>query len=87
MTIATTTAGDVRGAETLIEGVKVRSFLGIPYAGSTAGTGRFLTPVAAAGWAGVRDCSGPGPAAPQNREFPALLAANLGLGAKAAAST
>ncbi|WP_232481642.1 carboxylesterase/lipase family protein [Arthrobacter sp. YN] len=52
----------------MIKGVMVRTFLGIPYAGSTAGKGRFLPPTEAIGWSGVRDCTTPGPAAPQNPE-------------------
>jgi para-nitrobenzyl esterase len=67
MTIATISAGSVRGTTSAVEGHDVRCFLGIPYAGSR----RFLPPVPVLGWDGVRDCTVPGPAAPQNPEVPA----------------
>ncbi|WP_258803594.1 carboxylesterase/lipase family protein [Pseudarthrobacter sp. NS4] len=68
MTIARTSAGTVRGTAIHVDGVGVRRFLGIPYAGSPAGSRRFLPPVHAESWAGVRDCTAPGPTAPQNPE-------------------
>jgi para-nitrobenzyl esterase len=67
----TVAEGSVRGTAVSVEGVEVHRFLGIPYAGSPAGERRFLPPVTAAGWTGVRDCTTPGPAAPQNPETPA----------------
>ncbi|TPV53488.1 carboxylesterase/lipase family protein [Pseudarthrobacter phenanthrenivorans] len=63
--------GRVRGTATVVERRGVSRFLGIPYAGSPVGSARFRPPVPAFGWAGVRDCTGPGPAAPQNPEVPA----------------
>jgi para-nitrobenzyl esterase len=68
---ATTAEGTVRGTTSLVDGREVSCFLGIPYAGSPAGARRFLPPVPAKGWAGVRDCTAGGPAAPQNPEVPA----------------
>lgn len=44
----------------------LHSFRGVPYAGSPAGERRFLPPVPALPWEGVRDCTGPGAMAPQN---------------------
>jgi para-nitrobenzyl esterase len=71
MTLATTSTGSVRGTTSSVEGREVTCFLGIPYAGSPAGAGRFRPPVPVAGWEGVRDCAVRGPAAPQNPEVPA----------------
>ena len=74
MSLATTVTladGSVRGTAVSVDGVEVRRFLGIPYAGSPAGARRFLPPVPVPGWAGVLDCSVAGPAAPQNPETPA----------------
>ncbi|MGX1163016.1 para-nitrobenzyl esterase [Arthrobacter sp. SLBN-100] len=68
---ATTAQGTVRGATSLVGGRGVSCFLGIPYAGSPAGKRRFLLPVPAEGWTGVRECTMAGPAAPQNPETPA----------------
>ncbi|MDQ0675208.1 para-nitrobenzyl esterase [Pseudarthrobacter siccitolerans] len=68
---ATTAEGTVRGTTSQADGGNVSCFLGIPYAGSPAGKRRFLPPVPAAGWAGMRDCTVGGPAAPQNPEVPA----------------
>jgi para-nitrobenzyl esterase len=68
---ATTAEGTVRGTTSLADGRDVSCFLGIPYAGSPAGKRRFLPPVPVAGWAGMRDCTVVGPAAPQNPETPA----------------
>ncbi len=74
MSLATTVTlaeGTVRGTALSVDGVEVRRFLGIPYAGSPAGERRFLPPVPVPAWAGVLDCSLAGPAAPQNPETPA----------------
>jgi len=67
----TVAEGTVRGAAFVLEGREVSRFLGIPYAGSPAGARRFLPPVPAAGWTGVREGTATGPAAPQNPEIPA----------------
>ncbi|MCU1566216.1 MAG: carboxylesterase [Pseudarthrobacter sp.] len=67
----TVAEGSVRGASSILEGREVSRFLGVPYAGSPAGSRRFLPPVPAVGWTGVLDGTVPGPAAPQNREVPA----------------
>lgn len=59
-TIATTTAGRIRG--TLDEGI--HAFMGVPYGADTASR-RFLPPVAPTPWIGVRETNAWGPAAPQ----------------------
>ena len=60
--IVETTAGKVRGAT--VNGVQ--TFKGIHYGESTAGSRRFLPPVAAKRWTGVRDALEYGPPAPQD---------------------
>ena len=47
-----TTAGRIRG---LVRD-RVNQFYGVPYGASTAGANRFMPPVKAAAWTGVRDC-------------------------------
>ena len=49
--VTDTSTGKIRGA---IEG-KVHAFRRIPYGASTEGAGRFLPPVRAQPWTGVRD--------------------------------
>ncbi len=54
----------------LVRGIRrrgVRIWLGIPYAASTAGDGRFRAPRPAPEWDGVREASAFGPVAPQKR--------------------
>ena len=70
--IAETTSGRVRG--TTRDGV--HRFKGIPYGASTAGARRFLAPLPAPAWAGVRDALEYGDSAPQ-----VSLAADGGSGA------
>lgn len=71
MTDAHPRSGTVRGTAVAVEEATVHRFLGIPYAGPPSGANRFRPPVPAEPWQGVRDCTGPGPAAPQNPESPA----------------
>jgi para-nitrobenzyl esterase len=71
MTDAKPRSGAVRGTTVSAEGTPVHRFLGIPYAGPPSGANRFRPPVPVAPWHGVRDCTAPGPAAPQNPESPA----------------
>ncbi len=57
---------EVRGGR--IRGVQrsgTWSFSGVPYAASTAGPGRWRPPAPPEPWAGIRDCDGFGPVAPQ----------------------
>lgn len=56
-----TSAGTLEGAE--VRGV--RSFKGIPYGATTTGSSRFKAPQPAAKWAGVRQATAYGHAAPQ----------------------
>jgi para-nitrobenzyl esterase len=60
--IVETTAGKVRGSS--LNGVQM--FKGIHYGASTAGSMRFLPPVAAKSWTGVRDALEYGPPSPQD---------------------
>ncbi|MDR6791864.1 para-nitrobenzyl esterase [Pseudarthrobacter oxydans] len=71
MTDAHPRSGTVRGTAVAVEEATVHRFLGIPYAGPPSGANRFRPPVPAEPWQGVRDCTGPGPSAPQNPESPA----------------
>lgn len=64
-----TTSGKLRGLQ---EG-PVSAFRGIPYGAETSGARRFLPPVAAAGWTGVRDCFAFGHRAPQGSLGPGRI--------------
>ena len=59
---AQTTHGAVRGENR--QGIAI--FRGIPYGGACEGAGRFLPPVPAEDWSGVRDCTRNGYCAVQN---------------------
>ena len=62
--VVRTTHGAVRGQNR--RGIAV--FRGIPYGGSCDGARRFLPPVPAENWDGVRDCTRNGPVAMQRAE-------------------
>ncbi|MBU4464997.1 MAG: carboxylesterase family protein, partial [Actinobacteria bacterium] len=62
--VVDTDAGAVRGLRQ--RGVRV--WRGIPYAASTAGSGRFRAPQPAPEWDGIRSAARFGPVAPQNRK-------------------
>lgn len=62
MSIAETATGRVRGRDGA-----VRSWLGVPFAASTAGAARWQPPSALGGWIGVRDAFEFGDDAPQAR--------------------
>ena len=61
-----TAAGRVRG----VVRFGVNQFWGVPYAASTAGANRFMPPVKAAPWSGVRDCFQVGNRSPQDPDGP-----------------
>src|ERR1700677_3704833 len=65
--------GTVRGTS---DGT-VAAFRGIPFAASPTGELRFRPPAVHPGWAGVLDCTRPGPVVPQGRS---RLAAVMGEG-------
>jgi para-nitrobenzyl esterase len=58
---AETTYGRIRG----IDNNGIKTFKGIPYGASTAGTNRFMAPAEPAKWTGVRDALEYGKSAPQ----------------------
>ena len=73
-TIATTTAGQVRGVRL----AEVTRFLGVPYAAPPIGELRFALPTPPGPWVGVRDATQPAATAPQRvREFPGIDVAPL----------
>src|SRR5881397_208683 len=61
-----TTAGRVRG----LVRYGVNQFYGVSYAGSTAGSNRFMPSVKLASWTGVRDCFEVGERSPQDEDGP-----------------
>jgi para-nitrobenzyl esterase len=69
--IAETSNGKVRGV--VVDGTRV--FKGIPYGASTGGKNRFMPPVKAAAWTGIRDALAFGPTAPQARDNSGTTAA------------
>ena len=74
---AETSLGKVRG----MDNAGIKTFKGIPYGASTAGSNRFMPPVDPAKWSGVRDALEYGHSAPQRD--PAAQPANGGLGVAA----
>jgi para-nitrobenzyl esterase len=67
--VITLSAGAVRGAG---DGI-IERFIGIPYAAPPVGERRFLEAQPVEPWQGERDCTEPGPNAPQRvRDFPGL---------------
>ncbi|WP_220129779.1 carboxylesterase/lipase family protein [Sphingomonas chungangi] len=68
--LATVAEGRLRGVG---EG-GVNRFLGVPYAAAPLGALRFKAPAPHPGWSEVRDCTQPGPTAPQAQtpDFPGL---------------
>jgi para-nitrobenzyl esterase len=64
--VVQTASGRVRGVVTF----GVNQFWGVPYAASTAGANRFMPPVKATSWTGVRDCFEVGHRAPQDPDGP-----------------
>ncbi|MFF3572014.1 carboxylesterase/lipase family protein [Nocardia jiangxiensis] len=71
-TVVETAAGRVYG---VAESVGAYAFRGIPYAASPVGELRFAPPRPHAGWVGVRDAAGSGPAVPQ---WPSRLESVMG---------
>lgn len=65
--IVETVHGRVRG---VVSADGIASFKGIPYAGSPAGSGRFLQPPPVAPWSDVREATAYGPSCPQPTERP-----------------
>jgi para-nitrobenzyl esterase len=61
MSVATTEQGKVRG----VSADGIHTFKGIPYGGSTAGSGRFRPPQPPAAWTGVREALTFAPMCPQ----------------------
>lgn len=67
--VITLSDGAVRGAS---DGA-IERFVGIPYAAPPVGGRRFVAPQPVESWQGERDCTVPGPNAPQRiRDFPGL---------------
>ncbi|PWV49200.1 carboxylesterase/lipase family protein [Nocardiopsis sp. L17-MgMaSL7] len=68
--IVETANGPVRGTSSpRSEDGRVTVHRGIPYAAAPFGEHRFTTPAPAPAWDGVRDCTQPGPPAPQSASF------------------
>src|SRR5215472_13241647 len=74
---AETSLGKVRGTDN----AGIKTFKGIPYGASTAGSNRFMPPVDPGKWTGVRDALEYGHSAPQRD--PAAQPAGGGLGVAA----
>jgi para-nitrobenzyl esterase len=75
---AATTSGRIRG----VDAGGIKTFKGIPYGASTAGSARFRPPADPAAWTGVRDALAYGPSAPQRE--PGVARTESGLGVAAA---
>jgi len=73
MTLITTPSGRLAGSITLTRRAEVEAFLGIPFAASPAGPGRYRGPGSVTGWDGVLDAKHSAPAAPQNPD-PVMVA-------------
>lgn len=54
-----------KGSNRQLRGARAAAYLGIPYAAPPLGSLRFLPPVTASAWRGVRDMVGFGPVCPQ----------------------
>ena len=68
--VVNTTSGHVHGSKhVLSDGVHVRSWLGLPYAEPPVGKRRFLPPIPASPWTGIRDSVLLPPACPQSSKF------------------
>ncbi|MFE1168084.1 carboxylesterase/lipase family protein [Nocardiopsis sp. NPDC058789] len=68
--IVETANGRVRGTVSpRSEDGRITLHRGIPYAAAPFGEHRFAAPAPAPAWDGVRDCSEPGPPAPQSAQF------------------
>jgi para-nitrobenzyl esterase len=59
--VAETSVGNIRG----VDNSGIKTFKGIPYGASTAGTNRFMAPADPGAWTGVRDALEYGHSAPQ----------------------
>ncbi|WFD30607.1 glutamate-1-semialdehyde 2,1-aminomutase [Malassezia sp. CBS 17886] len=73
--VVETDAGRVRGW--FNETTQVYSWRGVPFAGDTGGSNRFMPPTAAAPWNGVRDASKYAKHCPQHSNSDAIRAAGL----------
>ncbi|RMI32759.1 carboxylesterase/lipase family protein [Nocardia stercoris] len=68
--IATVATGSLRG----LRADGIEKYLGVPFAASTAGDGRFAPPRPASSWDGVRPATAHGPQCPQSPPLPSVPA-------------